>query len=420
MKKFLLVLLPLSLFILSSCSKDFGTVEVTYTKATAVYGDLNEIRNTPLLESEKTIVNPGKVFVSENLLLVGEEGEGIHLVDNSDPENPTNLSFLNIPGNREFYVQGNILYAESHYDMLKIDISNKMQPRIIARVDNAFASELVDDQGRVVIKFDFEIVTEKVGPDSDIHSQTWGDQNFVFFDYTNSIIPPSQVPVSFAGNSSAAIGSVNRIAVTNNHVYVISRSTLTAFKDDGSFERVFNQQVGWNMETIYPNGNQLFVGTQQSMEIFDISNPERPSQISSFWHANSCDPVLPSGDVAFVTLRTGDVGNCPGDENSLIVVDITNLTNLVAIQEIEMESPFGMSLAGSKLYVGEGSSGLKIFDATDKKNLKLENWDTSIEAYDIIHHPTRNDLLLIAGPTSISQYKIDGVEDLSLLSTLNF
>jgi len=54
--------------------------------------------------------------------------------------------------------------------------------------------------------------------------------------------------------------------------------------------------------------------------------------------------------------------HCPGDENALLVLDISQ-TWPEQIQEIEMESPFGMTIVNNKLYVGEGKNGLKVFNA---------------------------------------------------------
>ncbi|MBE62144.1 MAG: hypothetical protein CMB89_07260, partial [Flammeovirgaceae bacterium] len=124
MTRLTLVCLALSSFILLSCEDDFGKKTVTYTKATALYGDLDALRATPLNGHARDIVDPGKIFVYDNLILVGEEGHGIHVIDNTDPQNPSAVSFLSIPGNREFFISEGTLYAESMYDMLKIDISN--------------------------------------------------------------------------------------------------------------------------------------------------------------------------------------------------------------------------------------------------------------------------------------------------------
>ncbi|MEM9848960.1 MAG: hypothetical protein AAF847_13820 [Bacteroidota bacterium] len=418
MKKYLFYLLFAGL-LLQSCSKDLGSVTVTYTKATAIYGDLDAVRTTPLLGDRTSIENPGKIFVSDDFLLIGEEGKGIHVLDNSDPENPSMISFLNIPGNREFYVQGDVLYAESYYDMLKIDLSDIRQAQIDTRLEEAIADVMTNNRGETLIGFNFEEVTEKVGINSPIAQKIWGDQAFYYYDYTQSIIPPSAVPASFAGSSNSAIGTVNRIAFAEDHVYLISRSKLTTFSDQGTFEQLSSEQVGWDMETIYPDDGNLFVGTRNSMMVFNIENPSTPTFTSSFWHATSCDPVYPDGDIAYLTLRTGDFGNCPGDVNALIVLDISNVQVPTQVEEIAMQSPFGMTIINDYLYVGEGENGLKIFDVSDRRNPKLESSDTSVEAYDIIRHPNRNDMILIAGTNGLQQYQIDG-GDLDLLSVVSY
>lgn len=414
-----LFLLLLAVAILHSCTEDLGTVDVTYTKATAIYGDLNQVRNTPLLDAPKEIDNPGKIFVSNDFLLIGEEEKGIHVIDNSDPNNPTPARFVNIPGNREFYVKGNTLYAESYYDLVKIDLSDVQQPTLVSRLENAFGEELVNAKGEVLIGFNFEQVTESMKPSNPVRQQPWGQQEIYYYDYAQTLIPPSAVPASFAGSSGGAIGSVNRIATVDEYVYVVSRAKLNTFRDNGTLELVASDYVHNSMETIFPDGDRLFVGTRNSMEVFSIINRAQPQQVGSFFHANSCDPVYPDGDVAYVTLRTGDFADCPGDVNALLVLDINDVGFPTQIQEIVMESPYGMSLLADKLYVGEGANGLKVFDATDRRNLKLETSDPKVEAYDIIRHPNRTDLILIAGTNGLQQYKIDG-GDLSLMSELSY
>lgn len=412
-------LLIFSVALLQSCTKDFGSVEVTYTKATAIYGDLESIRTMPLLDAPKTIEEPGKIFVSRDFLLIGEEEKGIHLIDNSDPENPTSIRFINILGNREFYVEGSYLYAESYYDMLKIDLTNINEPVLDTRLESVFGEALTNNQGATLIGFDFEKITEKVDLDSEINQQSLGGEEIFYFDYAQNLIPPSAVPASFAGNSSQAIGSVNRIAYAKDHLYVISRVNLSTFEDHGNFALLSSNPIGNDMETIYPDNDKLFIGSRTSMMVMDIADPATPSFVSSFQHINSCDPVYPNGDVAYLTLRTGDFSDCPGDVNALYTLDLTNIQQPQQIQEIEMESPYGMSLIGEKLYVGEGVNGLKVFNASNKRQLVLENWDKSVEAYDIIQHPTRTDLVLIASTNGLAQYKVEN-GDLSLMSRLQY
>ncbi len=419
MKNSLLLLLTIAIFF-TSCNDDFGTKSITYTKATATYGDLDEIRNAPLVQSAQSIVDPGKVYITEEILLIGEEGSGIHVYDNSNPENPQKKIFINIPSNREFYVQGDFLFAESMYDMLKIDISNPFQPSLVTRVENAFASPVYNDFNLAVIGFDYKEVTEEAEINSPLFQEQWNDNGVFYFDFRESLIPPSAVPSSFAGNNNGGIGSVNRIAYSKNNIYAISRSNLLVFNDLGTFSLTQNMQfAGTEMETIYPLGDKLFIGSRNSMTIYDISDADNPAYESNFWHENSCDPVFPESEsTAYLTLRTGDFAECPGDQNELTVLDISDSWSIRPIQTIAMESPYGMTMIGDRLYVGEGKRGLKIFDATNRRNLVLEHFDRSVEAYDVIAHPTKPNLLLIAGPNGFSQYNKQG-NKLELLSNIS-
>lgn len=64
------------------------------------------------------------------------------------------------------------------------------------------------------------------------------------------------------------------------------------------------------------------------------------------------------------------------------------------------------------IYVGKGKNGLTIFDASKSTELVEYQHITSVTAFDVIEHPTRSNLKLLAGPDGLSQYKID--EDLQM------
>ncbi|WP_258098756.1 hypothetical protein [Marinoscillum pacificum] len=403
-----------------SCEDDFGKKTVTYTKASAIYGDLDELRATPLVGLPREITDPGKIFVHDNLILVGEEGYGIHIIDNSDPQNPVPKSFLNIPGNREYFVSDGYLYAESIYDMLKVDISNVADPIIESRVNNAFLETIYANDGRAIIGFEYKEITEELSLDDPVFTYDTHD-NVYYYDIDNALIPPSSVPASFAGNSSNGIGSVNRIIEYDDHVYAVSRGNLNIFTTDVGFEQVFSQNMGSNMETVFPMGDRLFIGTSNSVDIYDISDREQPMWLTAYWHMTSCDPVLPVNETtAYVTLRTGEFSECPGDENELLVIDIESNEFVTEIQEIIMDSPFGMTLIGDDLYVGEGESGLKVFDASDRRSLVLKETINDFSAYDVMAHPNRSDILLIATPDGLVQYQLDNNFDLLLISNIRF
>jgi hypothetical protein len=416
----------LAAVIFSSCLKDKGSAEMTYFEAQAIYGDIDEIRNQPVnlqvgnqIYSDITnIVDPGKIYVGEDFILIGEEEKGIHVINNADFSNPHQTNFINIPGNREFFVSGTNLFAESYYDVVKYDLTNINNVVEISRAQNVFSEEIKNDNGETLLGFTFNKVTKKIEPGTNIHNEILGGE-IVHFDFARNIIPRSSVPASFSGNSSGSSGTINRISNANGHVYVVSRFNLIAI-DESSMSLVSNQaQLANEMETVFPYKDKLFIGTRTSMEIFNLDNPSQPMHDYRFNHENSCDPVLPKNGAAYITLRTGDFAACSGNVNALQVLDISNINSPKDVYEVSLESPYGMAVIDNKLYIGEGENGLSVFNI-DNPLQPTDHFKMDIKAYDILKHPTRTNQLLIAGEDGLTQYTFSEENTFQINSKINY
>lgn len=410
-----LIYLLFASIIITSCGKEICNQTVTYTKATAIYGDLDELRNVQVNAAVRAIENPGKIYVGSDYLLIGEEKEGIHVIDNSDAYNPQAINFIQIPQNKEFYVEGNILYAESMYDVVSYDLSDLENVTMRSRELDVFQADFTNSNGEKLVGFTFEEVREEVDCNSQINPT-----QINYFGWNNELIPNSAVPSSFAGNSTGGVGTVNRMAYNNNHLYIINERDLFVLSDYGQLSYISTQSnIGWDMETIFPYEDNLFIGTQNGMLIYNLDNESSPEYEARFDHAQACDPVLPTDNVAYVTLRSGSA--CQGFNNELDVINISDLQNPFLEKVVQLESPYGMSKSGDVLYVGEGENGLSIFDVTDRVNPILIKKESSVEAYDIIAHPTNSSRILIAGTSGIGQYEIDAtIHNLTLLSNISY
>ena len=65
-----------------------------------------------------------------------------------------------------------------------------------------------------------------------------------------------------------------------------------------------------NPETLFPFHENLLVGGANGMTIVNIDNPLAPVEKGSIQHIKSCDPVVASGNTAYVTLWNGsECGN---------------------------------------------------------------------------------------------------------------
>ena len=422
MRTLMLALIAISII---SCTKDYGKVEVTYQEATAIYGDIDDIRSQPLNETVREIINPGKIYLGNDVILIGEEQEGIHVIDNSDPSNPSSVNFISIPGNREFFVKDNKIYAEAYYDVVKIDISNINDAILDSRAEYVFQDLWKNDEGETLIGFSYKEVTTELDQDDDFYKQVLEGYE-VYLDYAKNIIPKSALPSSFAGSGSKISGTANRVTYENEHVYIISNNSMYIVADDAQGLNKINtdgllNNIGEGMETIFPFEGNLYIGSRSSVNIFNISDPRQPVEAYEFEHATACDPVLPAAGVAYVTLRTADFSACPGNTNSLLVLDTRNISDIDQKEEIAMSSPYGMTIKDNELYVGEGDNGLKVFDISDKYKPELIRTIENVKAYDVIPHPTISNLILTTGPDGISQYIVSSNgESLTLQSSISY
>jgi len=73
------------------------------------------------------VLNAGKIYVRENLLFINEKDQGFHVFDNSDPAQPINLFFVNVPLATDLAVRNNTIYVHHAVDLvtLSLNVPNK-------------------------------------------------------------------------------------------------------------------------------------------------------------------------------------------------------------------------------------------------------------------------------------------------------
>lgn len=206
-------------------------------------------------------------------------------------------------------------------------------------------------------------------------------------------------------------GSIARFTITKDHLYTVSDTKMQVFDISTANNPVQKNtlEIGWGVETIFPLGDKLFIGTQTGMKIMNVSNPIDPQKLSEYQHIRSCDPVVANDKYAYVTLRTDNL--CTRGTNELQVIDIADMTKPVMVKNYPMNKPQGLALDGNNLFVCDNI--IKWYDVTDPKVLVLKN-TSMIEGTDLIAH---NGVLMVIGPGGLSQYSYNTGE-LKLLSRI--
>lgn len=168
---------------------------------------------------------------------------------------------------------------------------------------------------------------------------------------------------ALASNASAGKGgSLTRFTITGNYLYAVDNHYLYAYSliNPTKPEKVYTSPLNFDIETIYPYNNYLFLGTKTGLYIYSIDTASKPRLIGEAKHARSCDPVVANDSVAFVTLKGSN--NCGPAISGLYIHDIKNITQPILKKTVELPNPVGLGLQDSVLYVCCGNAGLKVFN----------------------------------------------------------
>lgn len=393
-------------FLLVGCSKQKGEVTYTYNKAIGVYGDIEQIRNEPLIAPQQSVENITKVFYGDNYILVGEKEKGIHVINNTNTRNISKQGFINIPYIGEFFVEGNYLYVEALYDLIKIDISNPFSPLLINRSNYAIHQPFLNANGEVLLKFQYTRATESFELGSE-KEKALREHNNLFFNFNNELIPENTIPSTFLGTANKK-GAANKMAYQNNHLYILGKENIVTYNDGSNgLTRTCSLNLiddkDSELETVYLQNNKLYIGSSKSSFIVTATNC--PNLISEYKRPPAPvtkDPILPNGNVAYLTLKS-EAGS---SNNQLQVLDVSNPSEIEVIGRLTMKSPQGLALLASNLLmVGEGQNGIRLINVADPTNPQTVLYDANSKAYDLMVHPTLPNIILGLYDNKISQYE---------------
>ncbi|WKK81685.2 LVIVD repeat-containing protein [Marivirga arenosa] len=236
---------------------------------------------------------------------------------------------------------------------------------------------------------------------------------FIIFISLSSCVSDAEFDASGEGKG----GSMTRFTFLKGYLYIVDENTLKTFDiaNPDNPELLNTLEVGSGVETIFPYENYLFLGTQWGMKIYSLDNGPVPQFLSDFEHSFSCDPVVVSNSIAYVTLRSGTT--CQTGVDRMEVVDVSNLRDPRLLNTIEMKNPHGLSVSDTVLFVCEGDYGFKVFNIKDRANPQLISHYDSIPSYDVITNYARKELI-ITGKNGIYQYDYNDPYELKELSQI--
>lgn len=371
-------------------------------------------------------IQPGKIWYTDNYLYVNIPGNGIVVLNNRDASQPQKVGFIEIQGNVDLAVKGNILYANSNRDLVAIDISDPNNPKEMKRIPNIFTHRAAGDMNNLSgINFrngDMSLTSLVINSmfNKNGNNSLIGGNNGII---GTGIVQGFNQGVSTTSNqtnrssSTSKGGSLACFTLVGDYLYTIDAQSLQIFKvtkADNPELLSKKVNVGTDIETIFPANNKLFIGSQTGMYIYDITDPEDPNRVGTYSHTTSCDPVAVEGNYAYVTLRKGTT--CDRGLNQLEVIDISNPASPKRVSTYPMFNPHGLGIDNGTLFVCDGRDGLKVFDAKSPTSLNRIAHFANITTLDVIPVGGAKKNLIMVGGDTIYQYSYKDLSNINLIS----
>ena len=429
-----LLLIPMLAVLFTSCLEEVCEENRIVRGFEPVVVNAEEWRSSTFpITAPQPVCEASGFYVYDQYLLMVEETKGLHIYDNSDPANPRAITFMEAPGVQGMAVRNGILYLNQFTDLVAFDLTDPAQPEAVGRTPDAFEPHTVFarqlDNGEFVVEW-VETAEQRVVNcnDPQFSSRFWSE-NGVFFADDRGSLDFNAFSQSTAGNPETVSGGENvgqggslaRFTIANGTLYVVDESRLKTFDLTDPEQPVFvgNAELGRGIETLFPYGNQLYVGSRTGMHIYDVSEPLAPQHLSTFEHVLSCDPVVVANDLAYVTLWGGR--DCGATDDQLEIIDVSDPRNPVSLQITPMSSSHGLGVAEGKLFLCAQWEGLRVFDLDDNGLLgqPLDHVE-GIIARDVIVQPQTNHLIVLGYyEDGVSQYEYADDGRLSAVSRLN-
>ena len=390
----------------SACSKDKsnGKQTKTYTIYSPVYKAKTDALAAINGNAAEPVEHAGKLYIKDNFIYLNEVNKGIHIIDNSNSLHPVQIAFLSIPGNLDIAIKGTTLYADMYSDLLALDIADPHHAKITGTINNFFTGRMyvngyqANIEGKIAVDWTQKDTTVL------IDQSPYPPCDFCGFDLATA---------ANSGKATGIAGSMAGMVLMNDHLYAITEMHSVGIVDisnaavptlDSSFF------AGYDLQTIFPFEDKLFLGSAVGMFMYDVSNPTHPVSLGEFTHGRACDPVITDGSYAYVTLHAGD--GCGGDANELHVIDIKDLLHPALLKTYQLTKPTGLSKDGDLLFICD-KTAVKIYNAAKPGQIKLLKQIASDEPYDII---TGDHKAMVVTNKGLYQYDYSNINTIRLLS----
>ena len=287
--------------------------------------DLSNFENPEKISTFDTDGSPEHVAIAGRLTVLCDGFSGVQIIDTSNPASPQRLTRLETKGrSRSAAVERNHLFVSTSAGVEVFDIADPVNARpvgfysapgadlrsISVQGNWVFAGgthlQVINAQNPVNPLLDSAL---SVNCDEMVLS---GDRLFILnrteFLIYNVVSPEAPVRLSRFLAATLGIGGFSGVSVKGDFAYIVGTEGLFSIDVSNPNMPVRRGGVAGVFFHIATDGQRAFVTDGSSLKLFDLTNPESPSEIASHNDPNRFyTRVAASGNRAFVLTRSPSV-----------------------------------------------------------------------------------------------------------------
>jgi hypothetical protein len=126
----------LYVILLAGCSRVENKQVITWVPVYISASEYSQVSSQPPI----AISNGGKIALNNNKLYMVEQGQGIHVINYTNPAQPVKERFIKVPGCYEVSLKNGYLIVNNGPDLVSLNISDPNSVVVAYRLANVFKS----------------------------------------------------------------------------------------------------------------------------------------------------------------------------------------------------------------------------------------------------------------------------------------
>lgn len=280
------------------------------------------------------------IFIYNNYAFVSRVGEGLSVIDISNPNIPNVLNnYKNFGSVYDVFIKENYAYLACYSRLKIVDITDIMNPIEIGHFDAERVTKVIVSGNYAYINYE--------------------DKDILIIDITDPTEPRRIASIYLSY-------SIKGIFISGDYLFVARGSnglTIIDISDPFYPKTLVNYDTPGYVEDIYISGSYAYVADgSNGLLILDISNIPNIQKIGSYDTLGYAQSVFVEGNYAYVA----------DGSNGLVIIDITNPINPVKVKRFTTTgNAYKVYLLNSFAYIAEGAGGIEIIDVKDPINPKF-------------------------------------------------